>query len=223
VSGINYDAALALKLQTRLAARGLYYGALDGIIGNVTLNGAIAALPEVMPDPRPIAWGARVSPAFRDRVRQFPTLLRSPLTTPDDYMAVMAFETGRTFSPSVRNAAGSGAVGLIQFMPTTLSGDFGLTVDQAAAMTAEDQLELALRYWSRYAGRLTNLGDVYMAVLLPSMIGKRDDAALFTEGTRAYLQNRGLDADRDGYVTRAEATARVANLRVEGLSVGNVG
>lgn len=34
-------------------------------------------------------------------------------------MAAMAFESGETFSPSIKNAAGSGAVGLIQFMPST--------------------------------------------------------------------------------------------------------
>ena len=36
-----------------------------------------------------------------------------------DLMAVMSFETGGTFSPSIPNAAGSGATGLIQFMPST--------------------------------------------------------------------------------------------------------
>ena len=36
-----------------------------------------------------------------------------------DLMAVMSFETGGTFNPNIRNAAGSGATGLIQFMPST--------------------------------------------------------------------------------------------------------
>ena len=37
-------------------------------------------------------------------------------------MAVMSFETGGTFDPGIRNAAGSGATGLIQFMPSTAAG-----------------------------------------------------------------------------------------------------
>ena len=39
-----------------------------------------------------------------------------------DLMAVMSFETGGTFNPGIRNAAGSGATGLIQFMPSTAAG-----------------------------------------------------------------------------------------------------
>lgn len=229
------------RVQDMLARLGYAVGAIDGDFGPKTeaavrvfqaaqvsgqvddqtwqrLFAATAAAATARPA---LAWGARVSPAFRYRVRQFPALLGAPATTPDDYMAVMAFETGRTFDPAVRNAAGSGAVGLIQFMPATLSGDFGLTVDQAAAMTAEEQLELALRYWSRYAGRLTTLSDVYMAVLLPSAIGAPEDRALFSAGTKAFLQNRGLDANSDGRITKAEAAARVLAMRAEGLLPAN--
>ena len=35
---------------------------------------------------------------------------------PNDLYAVMSFETGGTFNPGIKNAAGSGATGLIQFM-----------------------------------------------------------------------------------------------------------
>jgi hypothetical protein len=65
---------------------------------------------------RPIAWGARVSQTFRDRVWWIADTLRND---PDDIMSCIAFESGQTFSASVRNMAGSGAVGLIQFMPST--------------------------------------------------------------------------------------------------------
>ena len=39
-----------------------------------------------------------------------------------DLYAVMSFETGGTFDPGISNAAGSGATGLIQFMPSTARG-----------------------------------------------------------------------------------------------------
>jgi hypothetical protein len=63
-----------------------------------------------------LAWGARVSPTFRSKVR----LVAADLgVRPDDLMACMAWESGRSFRPDVANMAGSGAVGLIQFMPST--------------------------------------------------------------------------------------------------------
>lgn len=63
-----------------------------------------------------LAWGKKVSKPFRDRVLRMGAALQAD---PSHLMACMAFETGRTFDPAVRNAAGSGAVGLIQFMPAT--------------------------------------------------------------------------------------------------------
>jgi hypothetical protein len=54
-------------------------------------------------------------------------------------MAAMAFETGETFSPSIKNKA-SGATGLIQFMRSTAKGS-GTTTAALAEMTAVDQLD----------------------------------------------------------------------------------
>src|SRR5205085_3198990 len=61
----------------------------------------------------------KVSQAFKDKVVQIASDLG---TNPNFLMAVMSFESGGTFSPSIKNAAGSGAVGLIQFMPPTAKG-----------------------------------------------------------------------------------------------------
>ena len=82
-----------------------------------------------------LAWGARVSPEFRSKLAVGCAELG---IDPSHLMACMAFETGRTFSPSVRNEV-SGATGLIQFMPSTAKG-MGLTTAELAGMTAEDQL-----------------------------------------------------------------------------------
>ena len=68
-------------------------------------------------------------------------------------MAVMAFESERTFSPSITNRAGSGAVGLLQFMPQTCAS-LGVTTDEMAAMTAEAQLGYVKAYLEPWAGRL---------------------------------------------------------------------
>lgn len=165
-----------------------------------------------------LAWGIRVSQAFRERVRKMADDLRMPAEGANWLMACMAWETGETFSPSVRNAAGSGAIGLIQFMPATAKG-LGTTVEELGAMTAEQQLELVHRYFLPYKGRLNLLSDVYMAILWPAAIGKSDTAPLWDAGTRptTYRQNSGLDIDKDLTITKGEAAAKVAQKLQKGL------
>lgn len=63
-----------------------------------------------------LCWGKKVSAPFRVRIVEIGHNLG---VDPDFLMACMAFESGGTFSPSIKNAAGSGAIGLIQFMPST--------------------------------------------------------------------------------------------------------
>src|SRR3546814_174031 len=87
----------------------------DGLIGPATIA-AIAAALGMNEGRRPIAWGAKVSQEFRDRIWWIAEELG---LNPDDLMACIAWESGETFSPSIKNMAGSGATGLIQFMPTT--------------------------------------------------------------------------------------------------------
>lgn len=166
---------------------------------------------------RPIAWGAKVSHTFRRRIWWTCNTLG---LDPDWLMACIAFETGERFSANVRNAAGSGATGLIQFMPATARG-LGTSVEALAALSAEDQIVWVYRYFRPYAGRLHSLADTYMAILLPSAIGKPDDAPLFSGGV-AYRQNSGLDANRDGKVTKIEAAAKVLQKLAKGRKPENM-
>jgi hypothetical protein len=170
------------------------------------------------PDPMPtiqiaiptkptLAWGNKVSAQFRTLVFAIASNLG---IEPDYLMACMAFESGRTFSASVKNAAGSGATGLIQFMPTTAKG-MGTTVEALAAMTPEEQLDWVGVYFRPYKGRCKTLSDAYMAILMPSYIGKPEDSILFSGGI-SYRQNSGLDANSDGHVTKAEAAAHVQTM-----------
>ncbi len=136
---------------------------------------------------------------------------------PNNLMAVMAFETGATFDPAVTNAAGSGATGLIQFMPRTAEG-LGTTTKKLAKMSGLEQLEFVEKHFRSVAGSgpLPQLSDVYMCVLLPSAIGKPDSHVLFSKGTKAYDQNKGLDVNGDGFVTKLEATAKVQKKKEQG-------
>ncbi len=132
-------------------------------------------------------------------------------TRPEYLLAVMSFETGGSFSPGVRNAAGSGATGLIQFMPAT-ARELGTSTEALARMSATEQLEYVERYFARRSdpGDLNTLEGVYTTVLYGS---PRPDPAstLFSSGTAAYRMNAPLDLDRDGRITAGEATSFVRN------------
>ena len=80
-----------------------------------------------------------------------------------------------------------------------------------AALTAEQQLEWVLAYFMPYKGRLKTLADVYMTILWPAGIGKADGWALWDQASRptTYRQNAGLDLNKDGTITKAEAAAKV--------------
>lgn len=160
-----------------------------------------------------LCWGGKVSLAFAGRIRQIADQIG---VSADDLMACMAWESGRTFSSSVKNAAGSGAVGLIQFMPQTAAA-MGTSVEALSSMSAEAQLDYVLRYFRPWAGKLHGLGDLYMAILWPAAIGKPDGYVLFDKADPAhparYVQNAGLDFNHDGKVTKLEAYSRVARMR----------
>jgi hypothetical protein len=132
-------------------------------------------------------------------------------TVPEYLMAVMAFETGGTYSPSVESAGGSGAVGLIQFTEEAAE-ELGTTAAELASLSAVEQLNFVEQYFSNRIeqyGSLTSLEDTYLAVLFPEAIGQGPDYVLFEEGTTEYEQNRGLDADENGEIVAREATTPV--------------
>src|SRR5688572_25827343 len=89
------------------------------------------------------------SQPFLDKVRGIALELD---VNPNFLMAVMSFETGGTFSPSQPNKAGSGAVGLIQFMPKTATG-LGTSTAALVQMTAEEQLEFVAKHFRPFKGR----------------------------------------------------------------------
>lgn len=138
--------------------------------------------------------------------------LAKKYNVPEDYLyAVMGFETGGTFDPSITNKAGSGATGLIQFMPSTAKG-LGTTTGELAKMSRSQQLKYVDKYFSGTLNKGASLSDVYMSVLMPAAVGKSDNTVLFGPGgimPGAYAQNAGLDLNKDGKITKAEATKKV--------------
>lgn len=168
-----------------------------------------------------IAWGAKVSQTFKERVIWTADALGCSV---NDLMACMAWESGETFSADIKNAAGSGATGLIQFMPSTAKA-LGTTTSALAKMTPEDQLRYVYKYFQPYAGRLHNLGDVYMAILWPKGVGQPDHFVLFDKKRTptTFRQNAGLDVNHDEAVTRAECLVKVNQKLAKGLLPENIG
>lgn len=166
-----------------------------------------------------LAWGARVDRAFVDKVLEICKEFKWTDDQANHLMACIAFESAETFSPSIRNGAGSGATGLIQFMPTTALG-LGTTTEHLATLSAVQQLDWVAKYFKPYHKRVKTLSDMYMAILLPRYIGRPEDSTLFSNASIAYRQNSALDGNNDGRITKAEAADRVRKKLFKGLESG---
>ncbi|MGD8595306.1 MAG: transglycosylase SLT domain-containing protein [Gammaproteobacteria bacterium] len=201
------------KPDGRVDPNGKTLKSLNTVSERAILNDAAA------PQKGQVAWGAKVSTAFKNKVVQISNELG---ITPDFLMACMAFETGETFSPSIKNAAGSGATGLIQFMPRTAKA-LGTTVESLSSMTDVQQLDYVKKYFLPQKGKLKTLEDVYLAILYPAAIGTDVDSTLFEKGTVAYKQNVGFDKNKDGIITPAEVAVKVRAKYEKGLKEGYAG
>jgi hypothetical protein len=173
---------------------------------------------KLRPAPRTVVWGAKVSDEFRAELYRGCNVL---CIEPDPIMACMAFETDRTFSPKKTNYAGSGAIGLIQFMPDT-ARYLGTSTADLAKMTAVAQLEFVFKHFEPYANRLVTLEDYYMTILMPTKIGLPLTEVLFRQdylnrrNLLAYVQNKGLDKNFDGKITKEEAARPIREIYEEG-------
>ena len=139
--------------------------------------------------------------------------------------AIIAFETAETFSPSIENPI-SKAVGLIQFTKTGFESirrhnkhdKYGYKVrcneyrfEDLEKMSFEKQLlgpVVAYFEANKGIGR-DRLADLYMCVLWPAAVHLSSDFILFKKPSIAYVQNKGLDRDGKGFVTKQDAAAPV--------------
>jgi len=119
-------------------------------------------------------------------------------------LSVMDYES--SFDPSIKNLAGSGATGLIQFMPNTAK-NLGTSTKELAEMTQIDQLYWVGEYFSRQKRSFNlDLSDpvqVALGVFNPSYADNLD-AVMFQKGSKGYRQNKGFDLNKDGKLTGRE-------------------
>lgn len=115
-----------------------------------------------------------------------------------DWLMVVMWKESR-LNPQAVNKV-SGATGLIQFMPATAIA-FGTTTQYLYSLNHLQQLDWVEKYYSQSflaKKKPSNLYDAYFAVFYPDLIGRPDSYTLSRVGQRIYIQNRGLDIDKDG-------------------------
>lgn len=162
-----------------------------------------------------LAWGRLLDAGERAALR---ACARAVDCDPSHLSAAIMFES--RWDPTAVNES-YGASGLIQFVPSTAIS-LGTTVEAIRRMSRIEQLGLVQRYLMPYRGRIGTLTDLYMAILRPTAIGKPDDYALITSAEgKAYVANKGLDLNKDGNITKYEATEYVRRRLEEGLRDDN--
>lgn len=154
-----------------------------------------------------LAYENKFEPGFIDEVEKTSSRLK---INPNHLMAVMAFETGGSFSPSEPNKAGSSGIGLIQFLSST-ADSLGTSTNALKSMNQIKQLEYVEKYYKQYVGKIrqNSLEDVYMAVLYPEAVGKPDTTRILYRSGE-YEPNKGLDFNLgDGKIEVREAVSKL--------------
>lgn len=126
-------------------------------------------------------------------------------------LAVMYFETAKTFSPQKTNSIGS--VGLIQFTHDVgtpnqkrINGKV-YSLGYIRSLTFLQQMDLVYDYYKPYIGKMSNFLDVYLVTFFPAALSKSDSFVLKTSSLSASLiakQNPIFDSNKDGQITRSE-------------------
>jgi len=125
---------------------------------------------------------------------------------PDWLMAIIYFESARTFSPSKRNNIG--CTGLIQFCPNrgknykTINGKKYL-MSNISKMNYSEQLDLVYEYYKEYTGKLKSYTDTYFVTFFPLAVGKPDDWIIQGGGLSAkaiYDDNPAFTKLKDGKI-----------------------
>lgn len=89
-------------------------------------------------------------------------------------ISIMVKESG--MNPTITNQIG--CVGLIQFCPDTPRGNtkkigkYRVNLDELKTLPAIAQLELIEEYYSKWKGRITSAGDLYILTFYPAAFGK---------------------------------------------------
>ncbi|MBO9731162.1 MAG: hypothetical protein J7623_21165 [Chitinophaga sp.] len=119
----------------------------------------------------------------------------------------IAFETGGTFSPSIKNK-NSGATGLIQFLESTAEKLEKGLYKRLPSMSIAEQLVYVEKYflqWQKvFKEKPKEAFDVYALMLHPPLYNKPDSTVFGSSGSKIYEGNKGFDTDKSGVITKGE-------------------
>jgi hypothetical protein len=121
-------------------------------------------------------------------------------------MAMMYHESG--LDSSVLNKKGSGAVGLIQFMPDT-ARRMGTTPEALQSMSNVEQLDWVYKYFMPYKSRIKSYTDLYLVAFYPIALEKGEDFVCGSERSLDWAhkvcnENEAVDLNKDGLITVGE-------------------
>lgn len=119
-----------------------------------------------------------------------------------EWLAAVIYAESR-FDPAAINHRGSGATGLIQFMPST-AADLGISTERLRRLSATHQLDYVEKYLAQVRDRYGpyhSLTDLYLAILYPKARQQDYCYTLYARPSQAYQRNTGLDTDKDGRVS----------------------
>lgn len=128
-------------------------------------------------------------------------------------MAVMYFETAKTFSTTIKNQIGS--VGLIQFTKDGKGKDFKTIgrkrylLRDIASMNFFEQMDLVYLYIKENSKgkKLNSFLDVYLTVFFPNAVGQSDSYIIQSKDLKASKiaeQNPIFDKNKDKQITKSE-------------------
>ena len=154
-------------------------------------------------------------PKFLEKTKQIAKRLNCDYK---DLLGLMNSESG------INSKAGNpngGATGLIQFMPSTAK-KLGTTTTALKNMSPIEQLDYVEKYLiqAKAAAGFSSsdkisAGDLYALTFLP---GRANREVLTSQGENFYAQNSGLDANKDGKITKTELGQRVKRKHVSDSS-----
>jgi len=191
VPGINFNEAVPGT--DPVTGKPLGAAPAPGIVDRI--KGFFGATP-----PAPAKPSGPTAVGFQTKLRQIATALG---VEADHLLKVMKFETAGTMDPSIKSGSGTGATGLIQFMPK-IATSLGTSTAQLAQMSAEQQLDYVYQFYK--TNKLppgSSLSDIYLYTYMPAVMrtGKPDTFVLGKKGAygkKIWNVDLGKNWDKNG-------------------------
>jgi hypothetical protein len=179
-----------------------------------------------------LAWGRRSpSSEFSQRVID---IAREVKTDPS-FLMTQFYGESRFLPQAHLNSDGKSRTDLASIGKKTIGGGLfglmrqwakpavGVGFDTFILMTDLEQLEYARVFYGKAKGKLRTMNDVFIYTFYPKALGKADSYVIGIKGEPAYDQNKQMDTDKDGVITKGEAAAIRFALYEKGLLPENRG